>query len=182
MQPTFVTEKLTLRPLQLADAPSIQQLAGDKDVASTTLSIPYPYPDGAAESFIMANHERYNRGFGSTFALISNETNELVGCIGMHIVSDYHRAELAYWIGKPYWGQGYATEAARQMLEYGFNELKLNRIWAAAMARNPASSMVMQKIGMKYEGKLIQHIRKWEEYEDLVYYGTTKTEYETAIS
>lgn len=181
MQPTFVTERLTLRPLQLTDASSIQQLAGQKDVASTTLSVPYPYPDGAAESFIAATHERYNKNLGSTFALISNETNELVGCAGMHIVSDYDRAELAYWVGKPYWGQGYATEAAQRILEYGFNELKLNRIWAAAMDSNPASSMVMQKIGMKYEGKLIQHIKKWGEYEDLVYYGITIGEYKTAL-
>ncbi|MBD7969038.1 GNAT family N-acetyltransferase [Paenibacillus gallinarum] len=181
MQPTFVTERLILRPLQLADAPSIQNLAGEKDVASTTLSIPHPYPDGAAESFIAATQERYSKNLGSTFALISKETSELVGCAGMHIVSDYNRAELAYWIGKPYWGHGYATEAARRMLEYGFDELKLNRIWAAALDRNPASSMVMQKIGMKYEGKLVQHIKKWGEYEDLVYYGITISEYETAL-
>ncbi len=99
----------------------------------------------------------------------------------MHIVSDYNRAELAYWIGKPYWGHGYATEAVQRMMEYGFNELKLNRIWAAALARNPASSAVMQKNGMNYEGKLVQHIKKWEEYEDVVYYGMTLSEYETAL-
>lgn len=92
MQPTFVTERLMLRPLQLADAPFIQKLAGEKDVASTTLSIPHPYPDGAAESFIAANHERYSKNLGSTFALILKETNELLGCAGMHIVNDYNRA------------------------------------------------------------------------------------------
>ncbi|GIP42246.1 N-acetyltransferase [Paenibacillus sp. J45TS6] len=181
MQPTFVTERLILRPLQLADAPFIQKLAGEKDIASTTLSIPHPYPDGAAESFIAATHERYSKNLGSTFALISKETNELLGCAGMHIVSDYNRAELAYWIGKPYWGHGYATEAVQRMMEYGFDELKLNRIWAAALARNPASSAVMQKNGMKYEGKLVQHIKKWGEFEDLVYYGITISEYETAL-
>ncbi|WP_454193463.1 GNAT family N-acetyltransferase [Paenibacillus sp. Marseille-Q7038] len=181
MQPTFVTERLILRPLQLADAPSIQKLAGEKEVASTTLSIPHPYPDGAAEAFIMATHDRYRKNLGSTFALVSKETSELLGCAGMHIVSDYNRAELAYWIGKPYWGSGYATEAVQRMMEYGFDELKLNRLWAAALTRNPASSAVMQKNGMKYEGTLVQHIKKWGEYEDLVYYGITISEYETAL-
>ncbi|WP_211747385.1 GNAT family N-acetyltransferase [Paenibacillus sp. Marseille-Q4541] len=181
MQPTFVTNRLTLRPLQSTDAAAIQKFAGEKEVASTTLSIPHPYPDGSAEAFIVATHERHKNNLGTSLALISNETGELVGCMGLHIANDHNRAELAYWIGKPYWGQGYATEAANRMLQYGFEELGLNRIYAAAMTKNPASSTVMKKIGMKYEGELKQHIMKWGEYEDLVYYGTTKTEYEATL-
>lgn len=180
MQPTFVTERLTLRPLTLTDAATVQKLAGEKTVASTTLSIPHPYPYEAAESFIKATHDKYEKNFGASFALTLNETNELIGCMGLHIVQDYNRAELAYWTGQPYWQQGYATEAAKRILEYGFDELELNRIYAAAMTKNPASSAVMKKIGMKYEGTLKEHIRKWGEYEDLAYYGITRTEYKSA--
>lgn len=180
MQPTFLTERLTLRPLTLTDAATVQKLAGEKNVASTTLSIPHPYPYEAAESFIKATHEKYVKNFGASFALTLTETEELIGCMGLHIAQDHNKAELGYWIGQPYWQQGYATEAAERLLQYGFDELYLNRIWAAAMAKNPASSAVMKKIGMKYEGTLKEHIRKWGEYEDLDYYGITITGYKLA--
>ncbi|MGO4371700.1 GNAT family N-acetyltransferase, partial [Paenibacillus sp. MCAF20] len=89
----------------------------------------------------------------------------------------HNRAELAYWMGKPYWGLGYATEAARRVVQFGFEELALNRIHAAAMTRNPASYNVMIKAGMKYEGTFPQHIKKWEQYEDLVFYGLNRSDW-----
>ncbi|MFB5188719.1 GNAT family N-acetyltransferase [Alicyclobacillus fastidiosus] len=79
--------------------------------------------------------------------------------------------------GKPFWGNGYATEAARRIVSYGFEELKLNRIWAAAFMRNPASSNVMKKVGMKQEGILKQHVVKWDHPEDLGYYGILRDDY-----
>ena len=84
------------------------------------------------------------------------------------------RAELGYWIGKPYWGQGYCTEAARATLDFGFEQLGLNRIFAHHFARNPASGRVMQKIGMTREGRLRQHVKKWDAFEDLELYGILK--------
>ena len=86
-------------------------------------------------------------------------------------------AEMGYWIGKPYWNQGYGTEAAGGILQYAFEQLDLNRVYAAHFRRNPASGRIMQKIGMTYEGCLRQHIKKWDSFEDMEYYGILRSEY-----
>ena len=86
-------------------------------------------------------------------------------------------AEMGYWIGKPYWNRGYGTEAAGGVLRYAFEQLGLNRVYAAHFRRNPASGRIMQKIGMTYEGCLRQHIKKWDTFEDMEYYGILRSEY-----
>ena len=78
----------------------------------------------------------------------------------------------------PYWNRGYATEAARAMLTFGFEVLELNRIFAEYYARNPASGRVMQKIGMTHEGMLRQHMFKDDRFEDSVVYGILRSEWE----
>lgn len=98
-----------------------------------------------------------------------------MGVVSLGLAMAHHRAELGYWIGKPYWGQGYMTEAARAVIEFGFQQLSLNRIVAYAMTKNPASSRVMEKNGMTYEGTFPQHVRKWDDYEDLVAYGIVRS-------
>ena len=87
------------------------------------------------------------------------------------------RLELGYWIGYPYWNQGYCTEAAQVVLVYGFSILGLNRIHGRCLKRNPASGRVMEKIGMVQEGCLRAHDKKWEQFEDLVLYGILKSEW-----
>ncbi|MBW7477335.1 GNAT family N-acetyltransferase [Paenibacillus oenotherae] len=173
---TMVTRRLTLRQLELHDADAIEHLAGDKDVADTTLSMPHPYPAGSAATFINARREAAARGEGYSFAVTSTEDSVFLGIVGLHINKTHHMAELGYWIGKPYWGYGYCTEAAARVVQFAFDELELNRVFAAAMTRNPASYKVMEKIGMKYEGILRNHIRKGDTYEDLRYYGLLRTD------
>ena len=82
-----------------------------------------------------------------------------------------NNGELGYWIGKPYWGRGYCTEAAREMVRYGFEILGLHRIHSNHFGSSPASGRVMQKIGMIREGTRREHYKKWGEYEDRVEYG-----------
>lgn len=104
MQPIFETQRLTLRPFQSTDASKVQDLAGDIEVARTTLSIPHPYPDGAAESWISACRRSAAEGDGFPFALISRESNALLGCMSLNIDKSHKRGELAYWVGKPFGG------------------------------------------------------------------------------
>ena len=172
------TERLTLRPFTLADAARVQLLAGEREIAATTLSIPHPYEDGVAEGWISAQKERIERGELACFAIVTKEDNVLIGSIGLTIQAWARRAELGYWIGKPYWGRGYGTEAAMAIISYGFGRLDLNRIYACHFARNPASGRVMQKIGMKYEGCRRQHVVKWGGYEDIVDYGMLRSDYD----
>jgi ribosomal-protein-alanine N-acetyltransferase len=177
-QPTLNTERLKLRPFTSEDAGDVKQLAGDRDVASTTLLIPHPYPDGAAENWIRSQADLFQKRRNVVFAITRVEDQQLVGAIGLVIQSIHNRGELGYWVGKPFWGQGHCTEAAQAVLAFGFKELELNRIYAHHMQRNPASGRVMEKLGMRYEGLMRQHFKKWDQYEDMLAYGLLREEFD----
>lgn len=174
---TLVTERLILRKLEATDANRIENLAGDHEVAKTTLNIPHPYPEGSAVAFIHSTLESERTGKLITRAIIEKETNELIGLMAISIHSTFNRGELAYWVGKPYWGQGYGTEAGKAVLQYGFEVLKLNRIYAQSFTTNPGSWRIMEKIGLKYEGTLRQHVSRFGQYYDLAQYGILKEEF-----
>ena len=179
-QPTLTTERLLLRPFTPADAPVVQRLAGDRDIAANTLTIPHPYEDGMAEEWIGTHQERFKQKDTINFAITLCQDSALIGAIGLTGIDEAHRhAEMGYWIGKPYWNNGYCTEAAKAILRYGFTELDLNRIQAHHFARNPASGRVMEKSGMTYEGCLRQHVQRWGAFQDLKMYGVLKSEYES---
>lgn len=178
-QPTLETVRLRLRPLGLTDAPEIQRLAGDFAVADTTLSIPHPYQDGVAEEWIGSLAGELEAGRQVVFAITDRETGALIGAVGLVLHWDHGRAEMEYWIGQPYWQRGYATEAAHVVLDYGFGGLGLHRIHACHFARNPASGRVLEKLGMRREGLARQHVRRWNRFEDLVFYGMLREEFGT---
>ncbi len=115
---------------------------------------------------------------GLTLAITSADGGELVGAISlMQINQDNQRAVLGYWIGHEYWGNGYCTEAAGEIVRFGFEELALNRVVASHLTRNPASGRVMQKIGMVHEGTFRQDIKKWGKFEDIERYGLLASEW-----
>ena len=167
-----------LRPFALSDAADVQRLAGEWAVANTTTNIPHPYPDGAAVQWIGSHAERFARREIMTLAVTLHDSGELAGCISLRLHDDHDRAEMGYWMGVPYWNQGYCSEAARALVAYGFEQMGLHRIYALHLTRNPASGRVMQKAGMTYEGTLRQHVKKWDRYEDLAAYGILHSEYE----
>jgi [ribosomal protein S5]-alanine N-acetyltransferase len=168
-QPALTTERLILRPLVLADAPVIQQLAGRREIADTTISIPHPYSEQLAKDWIAAHPDAYAQSKGVTFGVELAEHKQLIGAVGLREIDQEHsQAEMGFWIGINWWGNGYATEAAKSVIRYGFEELSLNRIYAHHMVRNPASGRVLEKVGMKREGLLRQRVRKWGKFEDVV--------------
>ncbi len=169
--PNIETKRLILRPFNLEDAEEVQRLAGDVEIAKTTLNIPHPYEDRMAEEWIGRHVEEYEKGNGLALAITHREEKCLIGAIGLIINKDYDIGSLGYWIGKTYWNKGYCTEAAKAICEYGFQNIGLHKIYATHLKINPASGKVMQKIGMKQEGILKEHVKKWGKYEDLVYYG-----------
>lgn len=177
-QPTIQTQRLILRPFTLADAPDVQRLAGVREIAATTVLIPYPYEDGMAEEWIKTHPKAFEDATAVNFAIALRETGELCGAMGLGIDKENHNAELGYWICKPYWGKGYCTEAAKAVVQYGFQVLGLHRIHAAHFSRNPASGRVMQKIGMSYEGCRWQHTLKWKTFEDVELYGILKSNWQ----
>jgi tRNA (cmo5U34)-methyltransferase len=173
--PTLHSDRVLLRAFTLNDATVVQSLAGDRAVAEMTLAIPHPYTDGEAEAWIQSQHNTAEQEV--VWAITLRDSQRLIGAIGLIFDSANHQAELGYWIGKPDWGNGYCTEAARLVLQYGFDQLGLNRIESCHYAKNPASGRVLQKIGMKYEGARRQNRLKWGKYEDLVLYGLLKTDW-----
>ncbi len=176
-QPTLTTERLVLRPLGASDAPTVQRLAGEKDVASTTRLIPHPYPPGMAEHWIGTLPELYQRAEMINWG-IAIDGGLLLGTIRLTLNPVDNHAEMGYWVGKPYWNNGYCTEAARAVVAYGFEKLDLERIYANYMARNPASGRVLAKLGMIEEGHLRRHRRKFGRYEDLIVCGMLRSEWQ----
>jgi len=178
-RPTLETARLILRPFELSDAPRVQLLAGGRAVAAMTKNIPHPYQDGVAEKWIGSHQARFDEGKEAVCAITLKADNELVGAIGLVLSLDQERAELGYWIGKPYWNRGYCTEAAQAVLRYAFTELRLNRVHAHHFSNNPASGRVMQKNGMRHEGHLRQHVKKWGEFLDVEAYGILRAEFDS---
>jgi [ribosomal protein S5]-alanine N-acetyltransferase len=172
------TERLTLRPYTLSDVPALVPLIGSREVAATTLRIPYPYSEGYAKEFIVGAQEDFASGKGLRLGIIVRESDTLCGGIGLRIDGDHCRAELGYWIGRPYWGNGYATEASKAVVHYGFATLGLHRIFACHFGNNPSSGRVLEKIGMRPEGTQRGHIVKWGESLDQVNYGMLKSDVE----
>ncbi|MDD9974338.1 MAG: GNAT family N-acetyltransferase [Candidatus Poribacteria bacterium] len=175
--PPLLTERLLLRSLTLEDAADVQRLAGDRDVAATLSNMPHPYEDGMAEEWMRACSDKFEKDEALNFAITLKIDKNLIGGMELRLDQKNENAELGYWIGKPYWNCGYATEAAGAVVAYGFEVLKLNRIHAKHFKRNPASGRVLEKIGMRYEGCFRQHIKKWDNFEDLMGYGMLKADF-----
>jgi len=175
-RPTLTTARLLLRPFVLTDAPDVQRLCNVREIALNTLLIPHPYPDGMAEQWIASQVENFAKGEVITFAITLREGSELAGAIGMRIQLDNDCAEIGYWVGVPYWGRGFATEAARAVVVYGFDRLVLNRIFAEHFTRNASSGRVLQKIGMRHEGTMRQGHKKWGEYVDSELYAILRSD------
>ncbi|MQF89166.1 MAG: GNAT family N-acetyltransferase [SAR202 cluster bacterium] len=181
----ILTTRLLLRPLAVSDAPDIQRLAGDRDVASTTRDIEHPYEDGMAEKWIKSCQEQSQSGELVHFALALAEAATFLGAVTVRmdfgpsaLVSSSKKAELSYWVGKPYWNQGYATEAVKPVLHHCFTILELDRVYAAHFTRNPSSGRVMLKAGMLYEGSQLGPTVKWGVVENLELYGVTRSQFE----
>jgi RimJ/RimL family protein N-acetyltransferase len=173
-KPTLATSRLRLRPYTQDDIPELLPLIGSPEVAATTLRIAHPYTEQDAHAFLELAKDPDKIWLAIT--LLSD--GRQIGGIGLRIDSPHQHAELGYWIGVPYWGRGYATEAAREMLRYAFADLRLHRILASHFKHNPASGNVLRKLGMRYEGCQREHLRKWDRFVDSELYGILRREWE----
>jgi RimJ/RimL family protein N-acetyltransferase len=170
---------VTLRPFSLRDAPRVQLLAGEREVAAMTALIPHPYPDGAADEWIAGQAREQAAGREYTYAVTSSDDGTLVGAIGMRPIATEH-GNLGFWIGRPYWGRGYATAAARAVIALAFGLLDIDALTAAYLARNPASGRVMEKCGMSLLGTEKRDHRGV--HEEFCVRGITREDWERLIA
>jgi [ribosomal protein S5]-alanine N-acetyltransferase len=141
-----------IRPLSLQDAEPIQRYANNRKIWLNLRDIfPHPYTLENAQAFI---------GFASKEDPMTNfvitKDSEAIGCIGLRFGNDVHRktAELGYWLGEPFWGQGIMTEAVREFTRWTFETFDLQRIFAEPFATNSASIRVLEKAGFICEGRM----------------------------
>ena len=150
--PTLTSERLLLRAFVPGDAPDVTRYLSEAAVARNTLTIPHPYPAGAADEFIARHTPDWSAGKRAVWAITDGADGALLGAVGLHFALAHHKAEVGYWIAVPAWGKGIATEAVRRVIAFGFDELGLHRLDAQHYAENPASGRVMIKAGMRHEG------------------------------
>jgi ribosomal-protein-alanine N-acetyltransferase len=172
-KPTLQTTRLVIRPYGEADIAELLPLIGTREVAATTLRIAHPYTEQDARGFLAITKEPDKLWLAITLQTDGRQ----IGGIGLRIETQHRHAELGYWLGAPYWGQGYATEAAREMIRYGFEDLELHRIFASHFGHNPSSGRVLKKLGMRYEGCQREHLRKWDQWVDSELYGLLRQEW-----
>ena len=172
---TITTSRLILRMFQKSDAADVARLCNNYNIFKNTLYLPYPYRIEDALLWMESHLENYETSKSYEFAVTDKENGELFGGIALSNSQRFNHGEITYWIGEEFWGRGYATEAAEALVQFAFSEKKYHKVFARCFGSNPASGRVLQKLGMREEGILIDHVIKENRYEDLVHYGIINT-------
>ncbi|MCG2590908.1 GNAT family N-acetyltransferase [Rhodohalobacter sulfatireducens] len=180
--PVLETDRLRLRMPYVEDIPRMVQYANNEKISNMTLTMPHPYHEKDAIYWInMANKGLEDKNH-FIFAICKHTNNLFMGCIGLRLNTRFNRAELGFWIGEPFWNNGYVTEAIGTILEFGFERVGLHKIHASHFVNNPASGKVMSNNGMIKEGELVDHIKKGDKYLTVIQYRLTKYEYKQSNS
>jgi RimJ/RimL family protein N-acetyltransferase len=152
--PVLETERLILRRPRLEDAGALATLANDRRIAENTLRLPHPYALADARAFITAA----NAGDDESVFLIAARSGAILGACGIAAL-DSETPEIGYWLGVSFWGNGYATEAARALIDHAFGDLGYEVLQGGARVSNPASRRVLEKCGFQWTGVGLYRIR-----------------------
>lgn len=159
-----VNDGFHLSEIQPGDKAAFVKHLNDEDIYRSTLRIPYPYTEDDAVKFMgIVTEATAKHGHPVHFA-IRDQDDQLIGGCGFDGLSYEHRAEIGYWLAKPYWGRGIMTEVVRSACDFALTEWKLVRITAHVFDFNQASARVLEKNGFEFEGLLRKHHRKDGEF------------------
>jgi RimJ/RimL family protein N-acetyltransferase len=150
--PVLATARLVLRAPRRSDVKAIASLADDRRIAANTARIPHPYGIEDAKQFIAAVNKREGE---ACFAVTLDGAP--IGVCSVELRED--GPELGYWLGVPYWGRGFATEAARALIDHAFGDLEHDTLISGARVNNPASRRVLEKCGFQWTGVRLSRIR-----------------------
>jgi 8-oxo-dGTP diphosphatase len=148
------TERLTLRPLQAADAAELHRLVNDWEVAKSLATVPFPYARELADEWIISTAAQIEAGSAYHVAIVGDEAGRevLVGCVGLRLDAEARKAELGYWVGRRFWGHGVGPEAAARLARWGLANLDVDRLVASALEENARSQAVLRRIGFRETG------------------------------
>jgi len=142
------SERLILRPPRPVDIQAMTVWLGDYAVSRNLAKVPHPYTEDDAEEFV-AQRGRHGDGHYA-FTILRKKDGMFLGGIGLHL--EEAGPEFGYWLGKPFWGVGYASEAARTLTQFAFDRLDASHVWAGWFHDNPASGHVLAKLGARHNG------------------------------
>ncbi|WP_298283987.1 8-oxo-dGTP diphosphatase MutT [Acidocella sp.] len=151
--PSLRTSRLTLRAFMAEDAPHFHRLINDWEICRRLPDAPFPYPAELAEGWIAASLADRDAHRAEQFAVVESQTGTLVGAVGLKLAKGQKAAELGYWLGRAFWGQGYALEAVRRVVEWAFAALPIAQLTATTAADNEASQAVLARLGFVADGK-----------------------------
>lgn len=177
-QPSLATERLVLRPFRMDDAASVAAMAGDEAVAAMTLLIPHPYVVRDATDWIATHEESFASGKSAQFAITERASGALAGSIGIEFVPRHAKAEIGYWVGREFWGRGFASEAGRAVVRWAFEERGVERVESFCFTNNAASARVLEKIGLRREGLARGYVKKGTTRMDCLMFGVVREEFE----
>ena len=169
--PILTTPRLRLRPFTEDDVDTVVAYCSDFDFAKTTASLPWPYTREDAIGWIEMHQEKFENMSDIGWAIDRMEDGQLIGSISLRPQLAHKCAEIGYGIYVPYWNNGYATEAAREVIRFGFEAYDLSRIESHYFACNPSSGRVMEKCGMVREGVMKKKIVRFDQTHDTVHYA-----------
>ena len=146
--PPIMTARLLLRPHRLEDAAALSALSDGPDVVRHLSRVPYPNPPEQVRAYIQGALERLSAGTEAPLTVTLAETGNVIGSFSIRMNGLRREAEVGYWLGKAYWGQGLASEAVRAAVDYALGPLGCRRVWATVSVDNPASRRVLAKAGL----------------------------------
>ncbi len=166
--------EIAVRSFRPDDLAALCRYAGDREVSIQLRDrFPFPYTPEDGEKWLRAAVAQDPE---TAFAIASPE--ELIGGIGLELGSDVHlrTAELGYWLGRPFWGHGFATRAVRALSAWAFETFELDRLGACVFENNPASARVLEKAGFTLEGRLRNAVVKEGRTMDMLLFGLLRGE------
>ena len=154
------TERLLIKTPEIDDKFELTQLINDKDVIKWLSEITFPYTLCHAEEFIERSRERVLKQESYNFMIFQDK--KMIGGVGL---SEFNNksCQVGYWLGKKYWGNGFATEALKSILDFGFDQLNLEKIYAAYKIGNEGSIRVLTKCGFEYSRKKYEYDSELDE-------------------
>ncbi len=167
MEQELTTARLRLRPIRRGDAPRVQALCNNWNVARMLSRVPYPNPAEVVEAWTAAQAAAWEDGSAYTFAIVHQDgvhQDELIGVVGVSRCDDGDPGggpgagpgagyEIGYWLGEPWWGRGLMTEAVGRIVVFARDELGFGRLRSDYFADNPASGRVQEKCGFRVTGR-----------------------------